>query len=166
MMTELDVLNGLRELAVVFKPPNDTSDLVRLAGVYRRALDHMDEAEFNGAIAGYIKTGRYWPRPTQLLEAADQHRRDNPLPSSSLPLRERYLRWQSQGDWVSEPCPVCDARAEFVDDMGHATRPQVYHDHQIHYEAGIGYAGPRTGPVGHDKQLLAVGSVSTTKAIA
>ncbi len=165
MMTEFDVLSGLRELAMVFRPPNDKSDLMRLAGVYRKALDDMDEIEFQGAIAVYIKTGRYWPRPTQLLEAADQHRRDNPRSTSSLPLRERYQRWQSRGDWASEPCPVCNATVEGAEDMN-GKRPQIFHEHQIHYDAGVGYAGPRTGPVDNRKQLLPTGSVSTTKAVA
>ncbi len=160
MMTEPDVLSGLRELAVVFKPPNGTSDLVRLAGVYRRALSRMDDAEFTRAIAVCIETGRFWPRPAQLLEAVDQHRRDHPR--SNLSLRDRYLRWQSCGDWGNDPCPVCGATVEGGDDM--TKRPHIYHDHQIHYEAGVGYAGPRTGPVGKNKQMLSTSPTSTVKA--
>ena len=164
MLAESDVLTGLRDLAVVFRPPNGKDDLDRLARVYRRALEDVEPFEFCLAVEDYLANGqRFWPTPSKLRAAIDQHRHRNPQATSSLPLRVQYGRWQS-GDVANEPCPVCGAKLE-ADNANEARRPQVYHDHQVHYEAGVGYAGPRTGPVDARKHLLPTGSVSVTKLL-
>ncbi len=165
MLTESDVLVGLRELAVVFRPPSGKDDFDRLTKVYRRALEDAEPFEFRNAIEDYLATGqRYWPTPAKLRSTINDHRRQNPRSAKSLPLKAQYMRWQTGGDISTEPCPVCGAKLE-SDSAGETRRPQVYHDHQIHYEAGVGYAGPRTGPVDARKCLLPVGSVSVTKLL-
>ena len=163
MLTESDVLAGLRDLAVVFRPPNGRDDLDRLAYVYRRALDDVEPYEFRVAVEDYLATGqRFWPTPSKLRVTVDQHRHRNPQATCNLPLSIQYARWQSGGEIAAKPCPVCGATLQ-TDRASETRRPQVYHDHQIHYEAGVGYAGPRTGPVDARKHLLPVGSVSVTK---
>lgn len=163
MLTESDVLIGLRELAVVFRPPSGKDDFDRLTKVYRKALQDVEPFEFRSAIDDYIATGqRFWPTPAKLRSLVNDHRRQHPRADrSSLPLKTQYMRWQTGGDITTEPCPVCGATLQ-ADSASETRRPQVYHDHQIHYEAGVGYAGPRTGPVDARKHLLPVGSVSVT----
>ncbi len=163
MLTESDVLTGLRDLAVVFRPPNGRDDLDRLAHVYRRALEDVEPFEFRHAVEDYLANGqRFWPAPSKLRTAVDEHRHRNPRTTSGLPLRVQYGEWQSGGDLANDPCPVCGAKLEKED---YKNRPQIYHDHQVHYEAGVGYAGPRTGPVDARKHLLPTGSVSVTKQL-
>ncbi len=139
MLTESDVLGGLRELAVVFRPPNGRDDLDRLARVYRRALEDVDPFEFRAAVEDYLATGqRFWPPPSKLRTAVDKHRHQNPRAIKTLPLAVQYGRWQGSGDLANDPCPVCGAKLEEED---YKRRPQIYHDHQVHYDAGVGYAG-------------------------
>jgi hypothetical protein len=165
MLTESDILTGLRDLAVVFRPPNGRDDLDRLARVYRRALEDAEPFEFRHAVEDYLANGqRFWPTPSKLRATIDGQRHQNPRATNTLPLGAQYARWQSSGDIINEPCPVCGARLE-TDHANQAHRPQVFHEHQVHYEAGVGYAGPRTGPVDARKHLLPTGSVSVTKLL-
>jgi hypothetical protein len=165
MLAESDVSAGLRELAVVFRPPSGREDLDRMARVYRKALEDAEPFEFRNAVEDYLATGqRYWPTPAKLRAIIDEERRRNPRSTRALPLNVQYARWQTSGDIATEPCPVCGAVLQ-TDSANETRRPQVYHDHQIHYEAGVGYAGPRTGPVDARKYLLPVGSVSVTKPL-
>ncbi|MCH8937763.1 MAG: hypothetical protein IIB90_18810 [Gemmatimonadetes bacterium] len=166
MLTESDVLGGLRDLAVVFRPPNGRDEIDRLVRVYRKALDDVNPFEFRAAVEEYLANGqRFWPTPSKIRTLVDERRHKNPRATSTLPLRAQYGRWQSSGDVVNEPCPVCGAKLE-PDSATQTHRPHVYHDHQIHYEAGVGYAGPRTGPVDARNHMLSDGPTSVTKLLA
>ncbi len=163
MLTESDVLVGLRELAVVFRPPSGKDDFDRLTKVYRRALADVDPFEFRHAVEDYLAHGqRFWPTPSKIRTLIDEQRHRNPRATSGLPVSAQYTRWQSSGDWANTPCPVCGARLEEED---HKRRPNIYHDHQVHYEAGVGYAGPRTGPVNARGYIVSTGPTSVTKLL-
>lgn len=163
MLAESDVLTGFRELALVFRPPNGRDDLERLGRVYRRVLEDVEPFEFRHAVEEYLAKGqRFWPTPSKIRTLVDEHRHQNPRATSTLPLPAQYARWQSSGDVATKPCPVCGATLEVEN---YKNRPNIYHDHQIHYEAGVGYAGPRTGPVDARGYIISTGSVSVTKSL-
>jgi len=94
------------------------------------------------AVRVYIKTDEgYFPKPSTIRRMALQY-----VVSGAETLADRYAAWMRHGmadkpGGDHSPCPVCGAALEWK-----GKRYNVYHDHQRHYEAGVEYSGPRTGP--------------------
>lgn len=148
-MTKADVLVAIRQLMEVYTlPKGRTAD--DLAGTWLSVLGEMSPERLRAAVAVYRRSdASYFPKPGQLRALARElnvAERSGPMGAEG-----EYRKWQSEG--MDGPCPVCGS---IVETATETTRAQIRHDHQQHYEAGIGYAGPRTGPT-HEGRLRPIG---------
>lgn len=140
-LAKWDVTRLLTELASAL-PTYKDRNLETLAGEYFRALNDCSLEELEAAKKEAVRTLDKFPSAAKLRAFALEHRKDGPgRAQSQLTLREEYHRWERAG--MNGPCPVCSSVLEWRDGQ----RGHVYHDHQRHVEARIGYSGPTTGPV-------------------
>lgn len=151
-VTKADVLFGIERLLQVYpKPKHGPQDVAEIATVFLRELDDLEAEAFRFGLNAYCKTEtRYFPKPGELRGHARGHAA--PAPTSGT-LAARYLRWEQEGYTAVAggpftPCPVCAAVVEF------GPRVLVRHDHQLHYDQGVPYIGPRTGPVDKEGHML------------
>jgi hypothetical protein len=131
----------LTRVEAVYGKPLHSGQLV---DAWHRVLGHYDAGAVTVAVDQYISGDhRFFPKPGQIRKEIEEALRGHPQRTGSL--QERYDDWE-QGDGMAhgQSCPVCAAVLAEDPTSG---RLAVHHDHQRHYEAGIGYSGPRTGPV-------------------
>lgn len=140
------VAEQLVDLARVFKAPN--GDARETARIYHAAVRDVPPEAFIRACRDYIRRDeRFFPKPGALRRLALEAAREMPG-TRVLTLAGQYREWLQNGMQDPEtgkfvPCPVCESVVE----RPHNGRFVIYHEHQRHFETGIAYAGPRTGPV-------------------
>lgn len=134
-----DVLQLLGDLAEIYSLPKGRT-VEQMARVYEDVLTDLPLEALRGAVRDYRRSDeRFFPKPGALRALARRHvREEHALELGGL--EARYWTWErTKGDGA--PCPVCGSVVEVRDG-----RVNVWHDHQRHHEAAIGYVGPRTGP--------------------
>lgn len=161
ILNRAHALLELARLERVYKRPAHAPDEPQaFAGDYVAICGTLSAEQFTGAIDAYLRsTGRFFPRPGELLALGRDVARQ---PGQATDLAARYLRWEQEGYTLIAggpftPCPVCAAVVEFT------PRVAVRHDHQVHYERGIAYVGPRTGPADKDGRMLPASGTSTER---
>lgn len=152
ILTKQDVARVLDRLATVYRVPKGT-DITTLGDVWMRALVNVTADELQEATDAYLRsTARFFPKPGELLAMVPK--RERSLDDGTL--RGRYLVWfHGDGMAAHEPCPVCGSALDVS--HAHGGRYVVLHDHQRHFETGIPYAGPRTGPMQENRMVAATG---------
>lgn len=149
-LTKADILAAFKTLSAVY---TESRALMRMREsgieIWLETLTRarVTSAELTEAVKRYIGSeAQYWPKPGDLIKHARMARDDaraTARPSGSLAEYQAWERrsWRTESLDADAPCPVCGAMPEWAPQL------VVKHDHQVHYEAGIGYSGPRTGPV-------------------
>lgn len=150
MLAKTDVAAALDRLATVYTAPKGVS-LATLGDVWFQALHELAAPQLRVAVDTYLRSSaRFFPKPGEIRALVPRTNGDEHDGS----LAGRYRAWQygsALGD--GEPCPVCGSTLEVSEE--HGGRYVVLHDHQRHIEAGLGYAGPRTGPVDRRQGMVA-----------
>ena len=142
-LTEARMLDFLTQLEFVFKRPDHSPPRADMARIYSKVLHDLSDEAVDRAVATYIREDHsFFPKPGKLRVIAEmfRHRSDD-----GKPLQRAYNEWvHGPGMGEGEPCPVCNSALEVMPNE----RLNMRHDHQRHYEADVGYHGPRTGTVG------------------
>jgi hypothetical protein len=140
----------LTRIEAVYGKPLHAEQLLE---AWHRVLGRYQDAEVTAAVDVYIEGDHRWfPKPGMIRKLIAERQRQHPTRTGSL--AERARNWERGGGiGAFEPCPVCAAVLAPDPLTG---RLRVHHDHQRHYEAGIAYSGPRTGPVEFTRGLPAM----------
>jgi len=136
-LTKPDLQGILRSVAACLPPSKERGTADTLLDAYYHALGLLSVEEVTAAADEIIKADRWFPAPARFWTIARERRQHRPASLESLTLAQRSRRWQSQGDWSLDPCPVCGS---VLAELPHG-RMNVTHDAQRHAQAGIGYAG-------------------------
>lgn len=148
-LTKADILAAFKLLSAVYA---ESRALMRMREsgieIWHETLSRarVKPDELTEAVKRYIASdAQYWPKPGDLLKQVRLTRdeaRASIRPTGSLAEYQAWERrsWRTADLNADAPCPVCGAMPEWAPQL------VVKHDHQLHYEAGIGYSGPRTGP--------------------
>lgn len=123
-----------RLIANDFKPR--TTDIQAMAGAWVDQYGSVDQITFAKAIASYIETGTYWPKPKDLWPLLNAERQSKGLEG----LEAQHWRWWRAGYQDPEtgkftPCPVCGSVMEKTG------RLAIYHDKRRHEEVGVPFFG-------------------------
>ena len=149
MPTRGDVSAALDRLATVYHAPKGIS-LATLGDVWFQSLHDLAAPDLRTAVDTYLRSAaRFFPKPGEIRSLLPRRNGDE----HDGTLLGRYRFWQfGSGVGDGEPCPVCGS----VLAQTESGRLAMHHDHQRHVEAGIGYVGPRTGPVDAQGRTLAL----------
>jgi hypothetical protein len=160
-LVKADVLAAFKKLSAVYSESRslmkmrETGIEIWLETLERR---HVTPVELEEPVRRYLASdAQYWPKPGDLLKHAITFREETRTAGRAVGnLGKAYDAWERRGrrneaETGYEPCPVCESVVEWN------PLPIVRHDHQRHYEAGIGYSGPRTGPLANKqgRQVMA-----------
>lgn len=157
-VTLAEIAVGLRALGSVYRMPDEKPEAI--AKTWLRVLDDLEASAFDAGVEAYLRSAaRYWPRPGEIRQLALREGREQGVTVLRTP-EGAYWAWEREkGDGA--PCPVCESVVACLACGDPHCRQNhgrwgVLHDHQRHLEAGIPYTGPRTGPVNHKGQMLAL----------
>lgn len=161
MITIVDVARALERLTDTLGLPEKFRDkgadraqiMERLARTWLDVLRSLEPSQLDAAVKAYLSTdAQYLPTPGKLLAVA----RDVGGAGIALPLNleSRYRQWEA--GHLAGGCPVCGSVIQQV-----GTRFGVLHDHQKHFETGVGYVGQRTGPT-RGGAMVASGAIGDT----
>lgn len=138
------IVEALDRLAVLYKP--QTSDLAALASAWEVALRGATPEQIRAGVEAYIRSdARFFPKPGQIR-------------TLGIAGTARVVAAKEAAEDPDAPCPICDA---VPGPIPGSARWNTLHDHEKHLRAGIGYAGPRTGPA-RDGRMAHFGTESDT----
>jgi hypothetical protein len=69
-MDKAVILEALVKADLVFQSRLSAAELSELAELWEEALRGMDEAEFHAGMRKWVKIGQFFPKPSQIIEAA------------------------------------------------------------------------------------------------
>jgi len=107
VVTEMDVKNAIRKLAVAFTRPEGSED--DLVGLWRHVLDGVDGDALREAVSRYLRSdSRFFPKPGQIRTMC--------LEIAAESYGERQERPRSWNSLQEGPCPVCGASLRLAGD--------------------------------------------------
>lgn len=115
------------------------------------ALAGYRPAELHAAMSAYLVSGRYWPRPADIVAQIHELRRARAMQQGAASPRAAYGEWRRTGMASALPCPICGAILQCTGcgraattSCGCVARVAVHHDGRLHRDADVPYAGPRS----------------------
>lgn len=144
-LSKADIYSAFERLARVYPTPKQIkTDREGVVTTWLDVLGRVSPDQLERAIGAILASKEeYWPKPGQVRWYLNQLPREAHAPTGT---RAEYMAWEDRGGTNEAgtgfaPCPVCGSVPEATG------RFETFHDHQRHYEAGVGYMGPRTGPM-------------------